>query len=361
MGLILFEGVGAGFKPTPTTGDPKRILVARIDSLGDGVLSLPAIEALRKRFPKAEVDFLVSPPVEELYRKLFPNSRIYRFEKNWLTSSAPWIERLSEAAKLLKEIKGGGYDLGIDFRGDLRTLLLLAGAGIKHRWGRGGTGGGFLLSRQTKSGYESHELLENMELIQSNGKVPEIEFPQIKPASASVQSVTDRLRSIGSKKKIVIHIGAGYPSKCWRPAKYAELARGIVQKGLGVPLFSGSEKDRALLDEVRENLPAESLDFTGKTSLEELLALLEQADLFIGNDSGPAHLAALLGRKLVVIFSGTNDYRRWAPWTERLRVVNHPVPCSPCEEKVCPLNKQVCLEEISVEEVFGAAEEMLEG
>ncbi len=361
----IFDGVGSAlffsWIPRKTLWEsPEKILVARIDSLGDGVLSLPAIESLRQRFPKAQIDFLVSPVVETLYRALFPGATIHRFEKNWLTSDAPLRKIFSESFRLARELGKCRYDLGIDFRGDFRTIGLLAAAGIRRRWGRGGTGGGFLLERQPERPYEKHEILENLELVQANGNLAQVQFPPVGLAPSVEEKIEERLKGIRGQKKIIIHPGAGYPSKCWKMSRVIELARRVVQEGLGVPIFIGSDRERRLLDPYRNDLGAGYLDFTGETTLEELLALLVRADLFIGNDSGPSHLAGMLGRKLVMIFSGTNDFRQWAPWSDRLRILSRSVPCSPCEEKVCPLGRQVCLEEISVDEVFRAAESMLQ-
>ncbi|GEM_PF-506031 len=327
------EGVKAG-----------RILVIRVDSMGDGALNLPALEVLKQRYPRARIDFLLSRPVEALYRHFFPESKIHLFEKNW-----------RDFFRMAGKLRNENYDLGIDFRGDLRTILLMTWAGIPHRWGRSGTGGGFLLTRRLRTPYEKHELLENLELVQANGAVPRVEIPP------SLISRGPRWFSQGPpEKRIVIHIGAGYPSKRWGVENYMEIARRIKKKDLGIPLFIGMQEEKRLLEPYRKEEILTFVNLAGKTSLEELVKVFQKCDLYVGNDSGPAHLAALTGLPVLLVFSGTNDFRRWTPWADRLRLINHPVPCSPCEEKVCPLKRQICLEEISVEEVFDAVETMLQ-
>lgn len=324
----------------------KRILAIRVDSMGDGVLTLPALESLTKRFPNAAVDFLVSPAVEPLFSLYFPSSKIHVMkELNW-----PECRRFSRTLKALR------YDLAIDFRGDLQTTLLMRMAQIPHRWGRTGTGGGFLLTKKDEI-FEGHETLKHVHLVQ-NGMLDKVEFPPPpKPLQISGH-LQDLIKNTENKKKIVIHAGAGYPSKRWKAAHFSELAKRILDRDLGVPIFIGTKDERKLFEPYQRSLNG-SIDLIGNTSFTELAALLKEADLFIGNDSGPAHLAAALGRKLVVIFSGTNNFRQWAPWSPFARIVNQPVPCSPCEERICPLHKQICLEEISVDEVMAQVEAAL--
>ena len=338
------------FKEIPPL-NPQRILVVRIDSLGDAVLTLPALQSLERRFPKARIDFLAGPAVRELYALLFPRSQIILFEKNWFNRGGTLGGTLSEFFSIAKRLRTLRYDLAIDFRGDLRTLVLLSLAKIPHRWGRDGAGGRFLLTHRLENPYRRHEIFENLELIEGNNKPSQVEFPSLDFPSSQEGS--------GVSRKIIIHVGAGYPSKRWATSNFIEIAKRIHKKQLGTPVFIGRSEEKQLLDPYRKELGADFLDLTGKTSLSELLTLLSRADLYLGNDSGPAHLAALLHRKIILIFSGTNDFKRWAPWSPQLRLIHHPVPCSPCEERICPLSRQICLEDISVEEVFDAVEKAL--
>ena len=359
----LFDGVGTIFvrpwvkKPVP--GFPKKILVVRADSLGDGVLTLPALRALQERFPQARVDFVVSRAVYDLYHLFFPDSRIHLLEPGWFSQGNSPGPSFSEFVRLTRELREEHYDLGIDFRGDLRTVLLMLSAGIPDRWGRGGTGGGFLLTRQIPSSGDGSEALRNLELVQGSREAFALNLQEMKaiPLSPDVKRVWG---SLGSGKKIIIHVGAGYPSKRWSTNRFVELARRIRGEGLGTPVFIGSDEEKRLLEPYRREWSEAAGDLVGKTSLAELIQILKESDLLVGNDSGPAHLAALGGCKLVTVFSGTNDFRQWAPLSSRLRLITHPVPCSPCEEKVCPLKRQDCLEDISLEEGYRAVEDALQ-
>lgn len=347
LGTLLFTWT----KPLATTSiSPKKILIVRLDSMGDAVLTLPAISELKKKYSESSLDFLVSPPSAELFRLFCPESKVFLFRNNWLSGQGSFKKMIKEAVAFTSELRREKYDLAVDFRGDLRTLFFLALLGIPHRWGRGGTGGAFLLTRQISNIAERHEVLQNLEVVDFNGRAGSPEFPEI--------SVSKEVRN-QERKNIVIHIGSGYPSKRWPTVHFFELAKRIEETNLGLPVFIGTETEKRLFESVREIPLREYRDLIGRISFKELLEVLSGADLFIGNDSGPAHLAALLKRKIVLVFSGTNEFRKWAPWSRTLRVLNHPVPCSPCEEKICPLKRHLCMEEISVDEVFKAVEEML--
>ena len=350
--MSVFDGLGSFCLPRKKSGPlqpPRRILIFRLDSLGDAVLTLPAIHYLEKRFPGSAIDFLVSPAVHDFYAFLFPKSAVNLFKQSGL----------GEYVQTAKRLRSAGYDLAIDFRGDLRRILLMRLAGIPERWGRDATGGGFLLTHAISNIADRHEVLQNLELVQGNGVLPEPEFPPVVLPTRPLNLSAGRLIQGKGERKIVLHIGAGYPSKRWPITHFVALAQKILEANLGVPIFIGNEAEKKLLAPVQNQLGQECLNFIGRTTLEELLLLLNQADLFVGNDSGPAHLAALLGKPRVVIFSGTNDFRKWAPWGGRQRLIRHEVPCSPCEEMKCPLPRHDCMEDIPVEEVFSAIREML--
>jgi ADP-heptose:LPS heptosyltransferase len=114
----------------------------------------------------------------------------------------------------------------------------------------------------------------------------------------------------------------------------------------------GSQEEKALVAEVlREAGPVGAIDLSGRLPIRQLMALLSRAELMVGNDSGPAHIAAALGTRTVALFSGTNDAAEWSPVGLRTRVVRKDVPCSPCGLKVCTEFAHECMESLTLEEV----------
>jgi ADP-heptose:LPS heptosyltransferase len=136
------------------------------------------------------------------------------------------------------------------------------------------------------------------------------------------------------------------------------IGRIVVTHGAQVVLV-GAGGDRATAEQILGTAPFPGVaDWTGRTSVAELAALLEQADLVVGTDSGPAHLAAAVGTPAVVLFSGTNSLPQWQPRGEHVRVIRRAVACSPCHRHRCPLAGHPCMSGIAPSEVADAVESL---
>lgn len=151
---------------------------------------------------------------------------------------------------------------------------------------------------------------------------------------------------------LAVHLGAGTLAKRWPARHWRTLIRRFLDDGWRVIVVGGPEDaDLSPMLEPHENLR----DWTGRLAVTETAALLERADLFLGADSGPAHLAACAGVPSVVLFSGTNRVRQWRPWSRRSLVLRQRVACRPCHRKTCPLVDHPCLSGLSPERVERAA------
>jgi ADP-heptose:LPS heptosyltransferase len=151
---------------------------------------------------------------------------------------------------------------------------------------------------------------------------------------------------------LAVHLGAGTLAKRWPIRHWRTLIGRFLAEGWRVVIVGGPDEVGLTLD----LLPHERvLDWTGTLRVTETAALLERADLFIGADSGPAHLAACAGTPSIVLFSGTNNVRQWRPWSRRSLVLRHRVACHPCHRKTCPLADHPCLTQIAPDRVYRAA------
>ena len=159
-----------------------------------------------------------------------------------------------------------------------------------------------------------------------------------------------------------MHVGAGTPAKQWPVEHWRELVgRLVVRLNAQVVLVGGSE-DGEIARAILGPRPCPGVvDWTGRLSLEALAAALEEADLFVGADSGPAHLAAAVGTPAVVLFSGTNSPRQWQPSGENVRVLRYPVECSPCHRRRCPRRDHPCMRGLAPWQVAEAVEEACRG
>ena len=359
-GGILFFIPGL-FKPAFDPARIQKILVIRLDSLGDAVMTLPALRALRERFPKAQIDFLLTPETAPLFAGGPEVDEVLTLECGWF-SKKTGKNAGSALQRVCARIKSARYDLGIDFRGDLRNALLLFSAGIPQRFGYGITGGGFLLTHCGKYSRKIHQVLLNLQLLAPLGieKTPSpASFAYPEERKGHFQNSIGRLLPQGPEPRIVIHPGAGYASKRWPAEKFKSLIGEILQENLGNIILIGTEAEKSLFT---PDFSAPKLtDLRGKTKLEDLPILFDACQLFIGNDSGPSHVAAAQGLPLLVLFSGTNDAAVWHPWAKSLELISHSVPCSPCEVRECPLKHHDCMEKILVDQVFGKVCESLRG
>jgi heptosyltransferase-2 len=151
---------------------------------------------------------------------------------------------------------------------------------------------------------------------------------------------------------LAVHLGAGTSAKRWPKSHWKTLIERFLEDGWRVVIVGGPE-DPPLS---RVLTPHERLvDWSGRLSVTQTTALLERADLFIGADSGPAHLAASAGVVSVILFSGTNNPMQWRPWSKHSLVLRKRVPCGPCHQKTCPLAEHLCMAGLAPDRVYRAA------
>jgi heptosyltransferase II len=335
----------------------KKILVIRLDHLGDVLYSTCVPANLKKKYGQAKVDFLAAARSKDL---LLNNPYI----DNLILYDAPWFNRkkkglfsLKDFLKLAKELRNNNYDLGIDLRGDFRHILLMALSGIKFRVGYGITGGAFLLHRHPEYRRGVPALEHNLDLLKAMGMDADEKRPAVYPDASDNEQFRQLLEEngiAGGDSVIVIHSYAGSQAKNWIGERFSQLISMVYKKYNSRIILVGSaedaQKNRRIISE--SNIAA--LDFAGKISMRVLFLLLKRANLFIGVDSAPAHMAAAAGTPVVVLYSGTNDAREWAPLGEKVAVITKGVDCSGCEKEECGRN--LCMNLISVEDVMQKVE-----
>jgi heptosyltransferase-1 len=208
-------------------------------------------------------------------------------------------------------------------------------ARIPVRIGSGATGGGWLLTHEVAS-RSAHEVERNLDMVRVLN--PSARPGALVPVTPAPQSAAAALLSqvgIGAQQPVLlVHAGAGYATKLWEPEALAACLDALQGSALA-PVFVGTDADRTATDSVRARVRIPVADLTGHTSLPALAALCGRATAFLGGDSGPAHVAVAAGLPCVLVYSGVNDLARWGPWGGTVRVLHHPVHCSPCGLAVC--------------------------
>ena len=392
-------------RPRPTAPAVASILLVQLDHLGDAILTSPMLPRLRAAYPGARIDVLASPSNRSVFAADPHVDRVLVAEKNWF-ARGPGGRALGSAVwRLGRSLRPERYDLGIDVRGDVLTVLVLAIAGCRRRVGWAMGGGGFLLTDVATWEPGRHEVRSRMALLDALG-LPEDGPPRVSvgvrdadrarvavllreawpparrrapaprlaaraslggghrahvarpPVAAKARPIgndPDRLHAgrFGAEAPLLaVHLGAGTAAKRWPSRHWKDLTSRFLADGWRVVIVGGPEDS-----ELAESLaPHEDLrDWTGRLAVTETAALLERADLFVGSDSGPAHLAACAGVPSVILFSGTNRVRQWRPWSRRALVLRAKVACRPCHRKVCPLADHPCLSGLAPARVHGAA------
>jgi heptosyltransferase-2 len=384
-------------RPSPVLETPKRILVVQLDHLGDAVLTSPLLWRLRLAYPEARVDVLASPSNFEVF-EADPNvDRVHLATKTWFERRRGRWAMLSAVWSLGRLLRKERFDLGIDVRGDILTVLVLALARIPRRVGWAMGGGGFLLTDVAAWIPGRHEVHSRLALLTALGITPdpdprveihiddedrlevarrlELAWPRAAIASrreTPARTGLDRAgrthtRHVAPRHRIdtrftrpfedlaplvAVHLGAGTTAKRWPLASWRRLIESFLTDGWRVAIVGGPEdEDASNALEPHPNLR----DWAGALSVTRTAALLERADLFVGADSGPSHLAACAGVPSVVLFSGTNRPGQWRPWSRRSLVLSHSVPCRPCHQKSCPLADHPCMTGLDPDRVYRVA------
>jgi ADP-heptose:LPS heptosyltransferase len=292
-------------------------------------------------------------------RVLFDDDRVVRkfipVTGHWFSPERSFWGSAKTWFRLLAQVRKDRYDAAVDFRGDLRHILLMAFAGIPIRIGYGVTGGGFLLTHKGRPVSDRHQVLSNAELLKFLGVPPDVRQEPFTYSGERKRRFWNLYGNILGpavpSRRIVVHAGAGYPSKRWPLDAYRRLILKMVDAELGQVVLIGTEREKVEGPSFADPNPY-VVDLRGRTRLSDLPILFDACHVFVGNDSGPAHIAAAQGIETVVLFSGTNDYRVWHPWTKKLHLIRCEVPCSPCGARVCPLRHHDCMEKLRVEDVF---------
>jgi heptosyltransferase-2 len=337
-----------------------RILVRGVNWVGDTILTYPSVQGLRDLFPHARLSVLVPDHLVDLW-KTFPRvDEIIPFKKKGETGSA-W-EDLRFSRSLRKERFDLALILPRSFRSAFQTFL----AGIPIRIGYQDEGRSLFLTHKIKREKEIlqiHRVHYYRRLTAVLGKLEGIPSPRLFPREEDRDWARRKLEALNltdGTLLVGINPGAAYGlAKCWPPARFGELGKKLTEKWKAAVLIFGREEERDIAGRIMKSSGGKGFDFTGKTSLLQLAALLERCRLLVTNDTGPMHVASAVGTPVVAIF-GPTDSVATGPWGEGHVVVKKNVECSPCLKRVCPTDHR-CMELITVDEVEEVVEKRLRG
>ena len=339
-----------------------KILVRATNWVGDAVMSIPALQAIRGRWPRAEIAILARPGVAELYRGQGYADRLLIFEHDGRHRGAWGRERL--AAELRRE----RFDVAVLLQNAFEAAWIASRARIPVRVGYARDARGFLLTRAVDvprpGELPAHEAYYYLELLRRAGwieRLPAVEFIELRVDPGERGRAEEILRRTGARGgafRVALAPGAAYGSaKCWLAERFAALAGRLVAEFDADVILFGTAAERSIAQRIVAAMRHRPVALVGETRAGELPALLAQCRLFIGNDSGAMHVAAAAGLPVVGIF-GPTDAAGTAPVTRQFRLVHEPVSCSPCFLRHCPVDHR-CMRRVEVNAVYEAAREWL--
>jgi ADP-heptose:LPS heptosyltransferase len=344
---------------------PRRILLLRLERIGDLLMALPAIGDVRAAAPSAEIHLVVGSWNADIACAIEPVTAVQTLDARWLAREGEGLgmRSLIGAARRLTR---GRYDLAINFEPDIRSNILLAASGAAWTAGYRSGGGGALLDLALDYDTNAHTTDNARRLVAAvfGGRVDaELSPAFVIPAEAHENAA--RLLSSARRPLVAVHVSGGRPIKQWDQEQFAEIARRLISVADATIVLTGSGGDRPLVDHVKQALPpARVVDVAGHVDLLTLAGILERVDVLVTGDTGPMHLATAVETPVVAIF-GPSDPARYGPRGAFDRVVRVDLPCAPCNRirlppARCEGHVPDCLALVTVDSVFNAARSVLD-
>jgi lipopolysaccharide heptosyltransferase II len=340
-------------------GAVRKLLCVRLDSIGDVLMTTPAIRACRESFD-CRVTLLTSGS-GAMAARLVPEIDAS------ITFSAPWMKPAAprEDEDLIRRLKAERFDAAVIFtvysQSPLPAAYMTYLAGIPLRLAHCHENPYQLLSDWVRDPEPAltirHEVQRQLDLVAAVGARTANERLSLAVPPAARDTVS-ALFPARSRPLVVVHPGATAASRRYPPEQYARAADLVIEETGCQAVFTGDAGEAELVRGIQAGMQRASMSLVGRLNLAELAALIEEADLLISNNTGPAHIAAAVDTPVVDLYALTNPQH--TPWQVKSRVLYHDVPCRNCYKSVCPAGHHDCLKRVPPERVAAAAMELLQ-
>lgn len=333
------------------SASPKHIIVRMPNWLGDLIMSTPILTDLRHHWPEAKIIAMCQGVLGTVIQEDPHINGLLNFKRprGWLNSQSH--------QDIVVPLKKGDFDLGILMTNSFSSAYWFWRGHVRHRIGYATHGRSLLLDHPIpfpEKRDSQHLVITYKMLLEPLGIPVSQTSPRLYVTPQEQQAAKTKLASHAIQPSdfiLGINPGAAYGSaKCWLPERFKKLSQHLLDHPQIKILFFGDKAGAPLVDEICKTLPSERvINLAGKTSLRELMALIQTCSLFLTNDSGPMHLASALGIPLIALFGSTSDVAT-GPY-QGGRVIHKHVPCSPCYRRECPIDFR-CMKRIEVQEVY---------
>ena len=329
-----------------------KILIRATNWVGDAIMGLPALRAVRSRFNDAQISIVAHPYVADLYRQQNIADQLISYDPRGAHAGISGRERLAA------ELRAHKFDVALLLQNAFDAAWLAWRAEIPERIGYARDARSFLLTKAVavpkRGEIPAHEKYYYLELLRRAGWLDSLsEEPSIslRVPEENQRRAAQILTDAGARPhsiRVAVGPGASYGSaKCWLPSRFAELANRIQSQNDTDVILFGTAAEASVSAAIAAQMRGSPIDLTGKTTIADLPALLSKCHLFIGNDSGAMHVAAAVGLPTVAIF-GPTDPNGTAPVTPRCTIVQEKPYCSPCFLRRCPTDHR-CMTRITID------------
>ena len=349
------------YRHTETAGKKiRKIGIFQTSFIGDSVLTTPLIQKTKKLFPDTQIVVITRPQTEDIFKPLPEVSEVILNDKRgWNKIAGVW--------KTARAIKKSGIDILLVPHRSFRSALIAWLSGVPIRIVFTSSEGWFFYTKTVPFSWMIHDAERNLSLLQGIAKE---KFAAEKLSMSFTPSADENVArllkdfNLEGKKLVGIHAGSAWPTKCWPMEYFVELISKLqTELGLQVVLVGGGKQDTDLGEKICQLAQGHAASLCGKTSLADLMALMKHLSLFITNDSGPMHIATAFDVPTLAIFGPTTRELGFFPYGQGHRVLEvKDLPCRPCAlhgGKKCPLKHFKCMKDITPQQVFDNAKEML--
>ena len=330
-----------------------RILVRTTNWVGDAVMTTPALKAVRETFPDAHITVVANPLVAQLFEFHPDCDDVIVYDRQGRHA------RVVGFLRFVAMLRGRKFDCAILLQNAIEAAVMAFLAGVPKRVGYITDGRRLLLSHPVAIGDAERALHHTdyyLHMLAQYGVTTGVKQQSLALRPDEIRWAAEILPR---GRFAVINPGAAYGSaKRWVPERFAEVADQLASRyGLAIVLCGGPGEKEIGAD-IAKAMQSPPQNIIGKTSVRQMMAVLAASNLMITNDSGPMHVAAAFDVPTVAIF-GPTDHTTTSPWGTRSQIVRHPVECSPCLLRQCPIDHR-CMQRVTVEDVLSAAAGLLD-
>lgn len=362
-------GVNPGSMCQESWANAERILCVRLDTLGDVLMTTPAIRALKHASPGRRITLLTSASGAAAGRLIPEIDDVLVHDAPWMKAASSHVTaRPDRDLDMVEHLRRESFDAAVIFtvysQSPLPAAMLCYLAGIPRRLAHCRENPYQLLTQWVGEIEPDtclrHEVRRQLDLVATVGARTEDERLSLAIPEEVNSSIDDLLAGIIEEGRpwVVIHAGATAASRRYPPERFAIVGRRLVQDLGYEVVFTGTEPERPLIEQIQADMGEPSHSLVGMLDLPAFAAVLTRASLLISNNTGAVHVAAAVGTPVVDLYALTNPQH--TPWQVRHRVLFQDVPCKYCYKSVCPEGHHDCLRLVEPARVLNAAAELLE-